>query len=247
MTMHDDVTQCKHGTVRTVDELVAALRVGLAQRADPDTAVAMRAYMRGVEAFRGVPKPAREQLLRAALAARPVPDAAALRRAVTRLWDGARYREERYLALALAGHRRHAAWPDASWVPLYRRWVVEGAWWDTTDEIATRLVGRLLRADPATLAPTLRGWAAAEDRWLRRTAVIAQIGSKAATDTALLGAAVEANLDDPDFFLRKAIGWALRQHARTDPAWVRAFVAAHPGLSALSVREALRHLGPPNG
>jgi 3-methyladenine DNA glycosylase AlkD len=77
---------------------------------------------------------------------------------------------------------------------------------------------------------------------LRRTSVIAQVGTCSATDVGLLTDAIEANQDDLDFFLRKAIGWALRQHARTDPEWVRAFVAAHPRLSPLSRREATRHL-----
>ena len=73
--------------------------------------------------------------------------------------------------------------------------------------------------------------------------MICQVGAKDRTDVALLTTAVEANLDDWDFFLRKAIGWALRQFARTDPDWVRDFVAAHDErLSHLSRREALKHL-----
>lgn len=88
----------------------------------------------------------------------------------------------------------------------------------------------------------LRTWARAPDRWLRRTAVICQLGAKDGTDLELLTEAIEANLDDGDFFLRKGIGWALRQYARTDPDWVRSFVAAHPALSPLSRKEALKHL-----
>lgn len=88
----------------------------------------------------------------------------------------------------------------------------------------------------------LRGWAVDDDRWLRRTAVIAQLGSGAATDLDLLRHAVEATIDDPDLFLRKAIGWALRRHSRVDPGWVRRFVDTHPRLSPLSRREATRHL-----
>jgi 3-methyladenine DNA glycosylase AlkD len=128
-------------------------------------------------------------------------------------------------------------------VPLLRHWIVTGAWWDFTDEIASRRIGLLLRADPGHVGPVMREWSTDPDRWLRRTSVICQLGSGPATDTALLTAAIEANLDDPDFFLRKGIRWALRQHARTDPAWVRTFVARHPGLSPLSRREALRVIG----
>ena len=84
-----------------------------------------------------------------------------------------------------------------------------------------------------------------EDRWLRRTSVIAQLLAKDRTDLDLLTTAIDVNLDDQDFFLRKAIGWALRQYARTDPDWVRTFVADRGDrLSPLSRREALKHLGP---
>jgi 3-methyladenine DNA glycosylase AlkD len=128
-----------------------------------------------------------------------------------------------------------------SWVTeLFQGWIVEGGWWDFTDEIANRHVGPLVRAH--RLQPLMRAWSVHPDRWLRRTSVICQLGARAEIDLALLTDAIEANVDDPDFFLRKGIGWALRQHARTDPEWVRAFVDAHPGLSPLSRREALKHL-----
>jgi 3-methyladenine DNA glycosylase AlkD len=227
-----------------VHELVRAARQGLADLADPAAAEPMRAYMKSEMAFRGVPKPRREGLLRALVAQHPLTDADELREVADALWTGAGYREERYLALGLLGHRRYAGWAEPGWVPeLHRRWIVTGAWWDFTDEIATKHVGPLLRAHPAEVAPVLRGWVRDPDRWLRRTSVICQLGARERTDLALLTEAIEANLDDPDFFLRKGIGWALRQHARVDPEWVRAFVAGHPGLSGLSRREALKHIG----
>jgi 3-methyladenine DNA glycosylase AlkD len=226
-----------------VHQIVDALRDGLAELADPAAAEAMQRYMKSAMPFRGVAKPARERLLRTVVTEFPLPDAVALEQAARTLWDGARFREERYLALSLLGHRRYAAWPDPSWVPLYREWIVTGAWWDFTDEIASRRIGPLLRAHPAELTPVLRRWITDPDRWLRRTSVICQLGSGAATDLTLLSDAIEANAADPDFFLRKGIGWALRQHARVDPTWVRRFVAEHPHLSPLSRREALRHVG----
>lgn len=186
--------------------------------------------------------------MRELVAARPAPSPAEFGAAVRELWDGAVHREERYVALTLCGHRRWAPPQDASWVPLYRHWIVDGAWWAIldhlgTDGIASKRVGTLLRADPAALTPALREWAADDHRWLRRTAVITQLGSGAGTDLHPLRHAIEADLADPAFFLRKAIGWALRQHARVDPGWVRGFVASHPGLSPLSRKEALTQLG----
>ncbi len=223
--------------------MVDRLRADLAAQADQAAAAEMQRYMKSPTPFRGVAKPARERLLKDAVATHPVGGPAELDAVVRELWDAAEFREERYLALSLTGHRRYLPWLDPSWVPLLRHWIVTGAWWDFTDEIASRRIGPLLRAHPDALRPVVREWISDPDRWLRRTSVICQLQAREATDTALLTEAVEANLADPDFFLRKGIGWALRQHARTDPEWVRTFVAEHPGLSPLSRREALRRLG----
>lgn len=201
----------------------------------------MRRYMKSELPFRGVAKPERSKLAKALFAAHPLPDADTWVATVLELWRGAGYREERYLALDLLG--AYPRWWSTSLLPLYDELVVTGAWWDFVDEIASRRVGPLLRSDPDVVAPLMRTWARDDDRWRRRTSVICQLGSKAATDTDLLAECVEANLADPDFFLRKGIGWALREHAKTDPDWVRTFVDTHPALSPLSRREALKHLG----
>ncbi len=217
-----------------MDGLADRVRAGLAARADPAAAPAMQAYMKSAMPFRGVPKPARAALLRELAPTRDDPVAVAA--AADALWDDAAYREERYVALALA----RTLPPDPDRLPVHEHWIRTGGWWDLVDEIAAHLVGPLLRAHPDRAEPVVRSWIDADDRWLRRASVIAQLGARSATDLALLADAIEANQDDPDFFLRKAIGWALRQYARTDPTWVREFVAAHPGLSPLSRREALR-------
>jgi 3-methyladenine DNA glycosylase AlkD len=123
--------------------------------------------------------------------------------------------------------------------------IVSGAWWDHVDEISIRLVGPLLRAHPEQVAAAVRRWSRDPDRWRRRAAVICQIGSRDATDTALLAECILATVDDPDFFLRKGIGWALREHAKTDPGWVRRFTTSYRSrLSPLSLREATRTLAP---
>jgi 3-methyladenine DNA glycosylase AlkD len=121
--------------------------------------------------------------------------------------------------------------------------IVTGAWWDHVDAVS-HLVGAVLLAHPAELGPLLREWSTDTDRWLRRTSIICQLGFKARTDTDLLATVITANVSDREFFVRKAIGWALRDFARTDPDWVRQFVSAHVAeLSPLSRREALKHLG----
>jgi len=222
-------------------DLVGAARAGLARVADPAKAEDMRRYMKSALPFRGVAKPERSRLAKALFAEHPLPDKDTWVATVLELWRGAEFREERYLALDLTG--AYPRWQDTDLMPLYDELVVTGAWWDFVDEIAARRVGPLLRADHDTLAPLVREWSRDTDRWRRRTSVLCQLGSKAATDTDLLADCVEANLADPDFFLRKGIGWALREFAKTEPGWVQAFVDDHPTLSPLSRREALKYLG----
>ncbi|PXY19320.1 DNA alkylation repair protein [Prauserella muralis] len=223
--------------------LVDAVRAGLAELADPAKAPDMRRYMKSELPFRGVQKPSRQRLATRLFAEHPLPGRDAWLAAVRRLWREAAYREERYLAIDLTGYRAYARWQAPDLLPLYEELIVTGAWWDFVDEVAIHRVGPLLRAFPDAVEPAIRAWAHDSDRWKRRAAVICQIGSKAETDTGLLASCIEASLADGDFFLRKAIGWALRQYSRTSPQWVRAFVTAHPDLAPLSRTEALKHLG----
>ena len=165
------------------------------------------------------------------------------------LWEDATHREEWYAAVALLRHRAYRAWLDPDLLPLLEQLVRTGAWWDVVDEIASHLVGQVLLDHRGVVTPVMDAWSVDDDSlWVRRTAMLAQLRHGEETDTDLLERVLVANLDDTaygkDFFVRKALGWALRQHARTDAAWVRTFVSTHADrLSGLSRREALKHLG----
>jgi 3-methyladenine DNA glycosylase AlkD len=222
--------------------LIEAVRDGLAALADVHKAPDMQRYMKSEMPFLGVPSPERTALARRLFDAHVLGAEADWRAAVLTLWRDAAFREERYMAIALTGDRRYAAWQNPSMLPLYEELIVTGAWWDYVDEVASRRVGPLLREFPEELTPVMHAWTTDADLWRRRTSIICQLSSKEATDTKLLSTAIEANLEDRDFFIRKGIGWALRQFARTEPGWVRAFVDSHPTLSPLSVREATKHL-----
>lgn len=221
-----------------VPALVAAVRSSLRDLADPERAAGMQAYLKTTEPCLGVRLPEVRRLTRDAAAASPPASVAEVVDAVGRLWREAAYREERYAAQALTGLR--LARGDLRLLPLLEEMITTGAWWDLVDGTQPR-VGELLAAEPETMTPVLRAWARSPDRWLRRSAVIAQLGVKLRTDPGLLTDVVLANADDPDFFLRKAIGWALRDYAKVAPDWVAAFVRDHP-LSPLSQREATKHL-----
>jgi 3-methyladenine DNA glycosylase AlkD len=229
-------------------ELVARVRAEIAAAADPERAVHQQAYMKSAMPFRGVPMPEVRRITKAALREHPLEAQAALLDAVTTLWDAAAYREERYAALTVLQVPKHRRWRDPTLLLLYEHLVLTGRWWDVVDDLATHAVGELLVADPGRVAPVIRRWAASDDLWLRRAALVSQVGARDRTDANLLADVIDAVLAPPealsrDFFTRKGVGWALRDYARTDPVWVRSFVAAHAGrLSPLSIREATKHL-----
>ena len=225
------------------------VRRRLALAADRDRAPAMQAYMKSAMPFRGVGAADLRRLCREVFDAVPLPDEESWLAAVRDLWDGAAYREERYAAVELTGHRRYRPYQVPHTLSLYRHLVVTGAWWDLVDPVATNRVGPILLARRGEVTPLVRGWAEAENLWLRRTAILCQLRHKDRTDLELLRHAVECNLEGSphgkEFFVRKAVGWALREEAKTDPRWVLDLVEEHRGaLSGLSRREALKHLSP---
>ena len=226
-------------------DLVDTIRAELARHADPARAAGQQRYMKSTIPYRGLTSPQLTAVLRPILAdpGFRIADRDGWEATIRTLWDEVAYREEWYAAIALARHRTYRPWVDSESMPLWRHLVVTGAWWDVVDEVATHLVRDVLEGSPDVEGLRLREWAVDDDLWLRRTAIICQVGRKDRLDESLLADAIKPNLADRDFFLRKAIGWALRDHARIAPDWVRAFVDAHAGeLSGLSRREATRHL-----
>lgn len=229
--------------------LVVAVRAALASAGDPVRAAGQQAYMKSAMPYRGLTSPELRALLRPLLAD---PSLAPSSRAewetdVRALWDAAAYREERFAALALSGHRVARPWQDPEALALYRHLVETGAWWDFVDVVAADRVGPILWRHREVVTPVLRADAVDDHLWVRRTAILAQLKHREETDLDLLSDVIDANLEGTtfgrEFFIRKAIGWALRQHARTDPEWVRSFVEARGDrLSGLSRREALKHL-----
>ena len=228
---------------------VGAVRAGLAEVGDPERAAQQRAYMKSDLPYVGLGSPELERLLRPLLAEHRFVDRGSWEAAVLELWEDATHREEWYAAIALLRHRAYREWLDPDLLPLLEALVRIGAWWDVVDEIAGHLVGRVLLDHRDVVTPVMDVWAVDPDSlWVRRTAMLSQLRHREDTDVDLLARVLVANLDDTahgkDFFIRKALGWALRQHARTAPEWVLTFVGTHADrLSGLSRREALKHLG----
>jgi 3-methyladenine DNA glycosylase AlkD len=204
----------------------------------------MQAYMKSAMPYYGVTAPVQERIYRRLLPEHRLPDAKAWRQAVLTLWEQATHREERYAALAVLGHRFYSAYRTPEVLAIYERLIVQGAWWDLVDEIATRRLRELLTAHPDLVAAEMRSWSRDPNLWKRRSSIICQVGLKAGTDLGLLYDCIEPNLADRDFFIRKAIGWALRDYAWSDPEEVARYVEANAArLSGLSRREALKNEG----
>ena len=221
---------------RVAAEAMVRLTAALESRADPERARGMSAYMKGHFPFLGVPAPALREAAKEAFAGHPLPPPGPFALAC---WDRAE-REYQYAAVGLLRQRvKHL---DADFLPTVEHLVTTKSWWDTVDGLASWVTGPLVLHHPE-LRPEMDRWLESDDVWLARAAILHQLGSKAATDADWLSAACLRWAPSKEFFLRKAIGWSLREYSKTDGDAVRRFVSEHADeLSGLSRREALKWL-----
>jgi 3-methyladenine DNA glycosylase AlkD len=219
------------------------LRAELAAAANKEDALAMQAYMKSSMPYHGVRATAMRAACKGMFAKYPLATCAEWRSEILDLWRNATHREERYAAIELVLLKRHRECWSPRLMQALEEMIVTGAWWDLVDGLA-HVVGELLRSHPKEIRPLMRAWSRDSNLWKRRVSIICQLSFKGETDLDLLYANIEPNLADRDFFIRKAIGWALRQYAWTDPEEVRRYVRAHrEKLSGLSRREALKNIG----
>jgi 3-methyladenine DNA glycosylase AlkD len=220
--------------------IVSDIHQALAAAADPRRAGPMAAYLKTEEPCFGVDAGTRRSIVTAALRRHPITGPRAYQQAIEALW-ALPEREHRSGAIDLA--RACATEIRQPRLPLYRRMIISGAWWDLVDDTAAHLVGRLVDDDPATLLPIMDAWIEDANLWVRRSALICQLTRRERCDSRRLFRWCRQLMPESDFFIRKAIGWALRQHARCDPQAVAAFCRRHAEkLSPLSLREASKHL-----
>lgn len=223
-----------------MDELVALVSSELAARANAEKAAGMAAYMKTEMPFYGVQKKGRTEVFRIVKSRFPIADVAGYRNAVEALWAQP-HREEKYLAVGIAKHYTDFVTQDN--FDLYRRLIVEGAWWDFVDEVAIHCVGIAYLDNQQQVGPTIEEWVDDDVMWLRRTSLISPIKHKAATDYVTLFDHCLRRAHEKEFFIRKAIGWTLREYAKTEPERVRRFLIEHrERWSGLSFREAAKHL-----
>jgi 3-methyladenine DNA glycosylase AlkD len=223
--------------------LLLDLRRELARAGTPERAKGAQAYMKSTMPYHGVALPDVRVITKAAFAKLDLGDAPTWRRHVLALFDGAKFREEWYAALTLAADRRARSFQTLEALPMYEHMIVRAAWWDVVDDLAGRRFAEILRHEPRAMRKTMLAWSRDANMWKRRSSIICQLRFKEATDLELLYACIEPSLESREFFLRKAIGWALRELAWSDPQEVVRYVRANrERLSNLSKREALKNV-----
>ena len=213
------------------------LRQAMTRCGDPSKAVQMAAYMKNRFSFYGIQTPARRaiynELLKQERRAKRV-DWLLL----DLCWQDPGREMQYFVCDYLLRMKRFLIWDD---VPRLEQYVRSRQWWDTID-VLTKVIGTIGRLD-ARIGGLMLRWAADPDLWVRRTAIEHQLGWKAQTDTALLSQILEACMGTEEFFINKAMGWALRDYSKTDPDWVRNFIEEHvDDLNALTVREGSKYL-----
>lgn len=221
-----------------MDEYINTLIKEFQINGDPVIAAQQKAYMKNHFEFYGLKTPERRALQKPFLVKEFLPEKENLEDIVKTLWEK-EYRDLHHFGLELT--YKYLRKMDEADIQLYEYMLLHQSWWDTVDMIATKLVGPYFKKYPHQLEPYIEKWLASGNMWLQRTCIIYQLKYKSEVDTNRLTSVIERLLGSNEFFINKAIGWALRDYSRIDGDWVKEFVATHE-LSNLSKREALRLL-----
>lgn len=221
-------------------EIVSFVQAELKERACAEKAPAMAAYMKNRMPFYGVQKPDRMAIYKH-LKKHFVPaDRKEYESAIKALWKLS-MREERYTAIEFA--KMHSQFVTADSLALYEQMIRDGAWWDLVDDLAIQIVGHIYRDERKKLASVIEKWIKDDDLWIRRTALIVHNHHKKETDSKQLFSHCLLRAAEDEFFIRKAIGWALREYSYTDPKAVSKFLLTNrKHLSGLSFREGAKQL-----
>ncbi|MBP8824035.1 MAG: DNA alkylation repair protein [Flavobacteriales bacterium] len=214
------------------------LNADFRRHANTANAAGMRAYMKDHFPFFGIKVPERRALMKAHLAVHGTPAIDELP-AIARSAFAQPEREMHQVAIDLLVKQAKKLGPEQ--LPLLEELVTTQSWWDSVDPLAVHMAGTVLKSHPAAIEEWNARWVESEDLWLNRTSILFQNRWKKDTDQALLFANIDRHAGHKDFFIRKAIGWALRELGKTDPGAVLDFVRSRK-LSPLSEREAVRNL-----
>lgn len=206
------------------------------KEANPAIAVKQKAYMRNQFEFLGLTAPIRQEIQKPFMVIKYLPAKTELTTIVKTCWS----RPERdYHHFAQEFTLKYKKQFDKEDIELFEFMVTHNSWWDTVDFIAANIMGEYFKKYPENRKQYVEKWIASDNMWLQRSALIFQLKYKHEVDTELLSYAIKSLLGSKEFFINKAIGWALRQYSRVNPKWVMDF-ANNTALANLSRREALR-------
>jgi 3-methyladenine DNA glycosylase AlkD len=206
---------------------------------NPVQAGTMSAYMKNHFPFLGIKTPVRRAILKQFFQESGILKEDFQVDFVCKLWQ---LEEREYQYAALDYITQSSKKLNKGHLPLMEKLIITKSWWDTVDVLAPKPVGCLAERYPEVILETIEGWAYGEHLWLRRAAILFQLKYKEHTDEQLLYRYISQNADSQEFFIRKAIGWALREYSKTNPESVKEFINRQP-LSGLSVREGSKYLG----
>lgn len=221
-----------------VDDFPKTLQAEFERHADATVAAQQRAYLKDQFSFYGLKTPLRRSVQQPFLIAAHLPPKENLEGLVRTLWNRPQ-RECHYFAqeLCLQYKKRF----ERNDIRLFEHMILHNSWWDTVDFIAPKLIKAYFHTFPDQRDPYINTWLSSGNIWLQRSCLIFQLLEREKTDVQLLRRSITALLGSQEFFINKAIGWALRDYSRTDPDWVTNFVHSHD-LHPLSEREALRRI-----
>lgn len=219
-------------------DLILRLREALSKASIAADVAWMEAYMKNRFRFFGVKSKARRDVAREVFANFGLPPKMHWQDFCRQCWESDE-RELQYIAMELAG-RYKSAWKTDD-IHFFEHLIINKSWWDTVDHIASNLAGPYFRNFPEQIEKVIPKWIRSDNMWVNRTAILFQLKYKTETDFDLLKEAIEPHRNSPEFFHQKAIGWALREYAKSNPSAVIEYVDS-TDLKPLSRREALKHL-----
>lgn len=216
----------------------APLKQAFEKSADPEVAHGAAAYMKHQSQFYGIKAPDRRLMLASFIKSHGLPESDNLIPIIHDAWIQPQ-REFQYAAMELLFRVRKKLPEEV--IQHFEWMVINKSWWDTVDYIAPKLIGEHFKMFPQLRDNYITKWMNSSNFWLHRTCLLFQLKYKSRTDKYLLFNLATQLASEKEFFIRKAIGWALREYAKTNPQEVKSFVE-HTPLSGLSRREAMKHL-----
>jgi 3-methyladenine DNA glycosylase AlkD len=223
-----------------MNSYVLSLKKLYEQNANPAQAAPMSRYMHDQFEYLGIKSPQSAALMKEFIKEHGLPLMAQLDEISRDLWSLPQ-REFQYAAMSLIGKFEKKIEPD--FITTIEYLLVTKSWWDTVDALASHAVGSQFKHFPEVREKYLKRWRKSDNFWLRRTTLLFQLSYKKETNFDLMCELIKENLGSDEFFINKAIGWALRQYAHTNPTPVKKFVKATKELHPLSRREALKNIG----